>query len=84
MTDDASGPVPTHVQVWATALSNPLVSSALVAVPIGLLCSLLAALGLSPTHLVGLDLPGASAVIDGAAGWAAGTLVIYLELTKPY
>jgi hypothetical protein len=84
MTDGPSNPVPTHVQAWAVALSTPLISAALVAIPIGLLCSLLATVGLSLTQLVGIGLPGASAVIDGAAGWVAGTLVIYLELTKPY
>lgn len=86
MEDEPPGPVPWHVHLWTIVLSKPLVSSAVLALPIGLLVYGIAALGYGPWDVftLGAEAPDMPPLLEGALGWVAGTLTCYVQFTKPY
>jgi len=78
MSDDIPlEPTPIEVESYVALLTNPLVGSALLALPVGLLAAGASMLGLDPS-------PVSGPAVDFVFGWFAGLLVLLFLLARPY
>ena len=77
MSDKSLKPIPCHVKLWVAMITRPLLASAIVGLPFGLVMYWLAINGISVVDLM----PDWYSLL---AGWLSVSLVMYIRLTNPY
>lgn len=77
-------PTPLEVQLFVTAIKNPVVASAVVGFPFGVISYTLGLFNLHPFQLLIVDAPGFHAGIHGVVAWFSFALVCFLLLIRPY
>lgn len=71
---DIPDDVPIDVILWATALQKPIIASAILGLPLGLIFYFVGPYFFEP------KMPLVAAV----SGWLSGTITVYLLLRRPY
>lgn len=79
MTDPDLMPTPIEMEKYVELVKNPVLGSAVLGLPFGLLMYVVAFLGLFP-------MPGAelSPSQVGGIGWASCALTVYVLISRPY